>query len=1251
MGGSIGVVAQQGSEGAGKEPYVIPVNDSEGLRKNQYPDNFIRTSRYTILTFIPKNLFEQFRRFANFYFLLNACFSLIPDVSPISPVTSITPLVFVLFVAAVKDGIEDYHRHTADREANSREYQVLLPDGERVPVPSADIVVGDIVYLTKGQEIPADLVLLASSGEGGNCYTETSNLDGESNLKRRVTPKPFVALKNEADVVAISAQIECEPPTEHLYKFEGKLKFPDRDPVPLSHKQLLLRGAKLRNTRYVYGVVVYAGSDTKLYKNLRLSNTKFSHLERRLNRIVLIVFVFNMALLVVCAIFAGVLQQTITRKAWYFEDISHQNSAEIAGLHLLTYFILFTYLIPISLFVTVELVRVAQAQFMVWDVEMASDPGDVANTGMLARNSNMNEELGEIGHVFSDKTGTLTENVMKLVQLSIAGNLFDLRDDSSVAPESSSPDADDSHHLHSHHSHHHHHHHHHHDRAGRDLYDEGKAEGMMEMTPVGPAGLAESPGSVGSAGSRESAQSEGSRFGQLGAILRDPRTAKSTGEAITMFLRVIALCNTVVPEVDEETGERTYEAQSPDEGALVEAAAANGVTLLSRLGDEVKLDVLGVEETYTILATLEFTPDRKRMSVIVRLASGAIELYIKGADSVIFNRKQAGDPLQDITYAHVHFAARLGLRTLVVGYVPLSQVEFLDWKQMFDHAETQLVDRDARVAHVCDEIEQDIRILGCTAVEDKLQKDVPETIHFLLQAGLKVWLLTGDKQETAENIGFSSSLLSSSLGIIRLNAETRDEAGELLDFHLSSLSGGGTTGTNPGLVVDGHTLELCLVHLSTKFWMLGERCSSVICCRVTPKQKADVLRMVKERTSRVCLAIGDGANDVSMIQEADVGIGIRGREGTQAVRASDFAFNEFRFLRRLLVVHGRYSLIRLAGLIQYSFYKNIAYIFPQFYFGFYSAFSGQPVYDEYILSSFNIVWAASIPLFIGIFEKDLDEAVLEAIPSTYRTLKNQNVFNARSFSEWVASALYHATISFSFVALGSCSYGQIYQDGRTSGLWVQTTMMATCGIITTLLKAGLYSKQWNVFHFVSIFGSILLYACFILLYTGPYVPSINSRMYGVGFRMFQTPVFWFTTLLTVTTSLIPDVACKFIKATYSPYDWHVLRRLKRESPELHASLMERSRTSLADSVQAASLSAHIPNSQCSTDRSTSVPTFPHLSGGRGKGGGKGKGSGNGKVKGKVKGKGKGRGKGRGKSIRPIAAPMPMRSHSTDSMFS
>lgn len=782
-----------------------------------------------------------------------------------------------------------------------------------------NLQVGDFVRLFDEEQVPADIIILATSDPDGACYIETKNLDGETNLKVRQAAHCGRAIKHARHCEKAEFAIESEGPHANLYSYNGVIRWTQRnakdpnDPgqemaEPVGINNMVLRGCSLRNTEWALGVVVFTGAQSKIMINSGITPTKRARISQDLNWKVIYNFIILFIMCLISGIVQGITWAQGNNSLDFFEFGSYGSTHALDGF--ITFWsaiVLFQNLVPISLYITIEIVRSAQAFFIYSDTYMYYEKLDYPCT---PKSWNISDDLGQIEYIFSDKTGTLTQNVMEFRKASVNGVPYGEAYTEAVAGMQR--------------------------RQGLNIEEEGaKARAQIEQDRVrmieGIRNLHDNP----------YLQDDSLTFVAPDFI---SDLAGESGEAQKTanheFMLALALCHTVITEkTPGDPPKIEYKAQSPDEAALVATACHCGFTVLGRSGDEIILSVLGHEQRYTVLNTLEFNSSRKRMSAIVRLPNGKIMLYCKGADSMIYSRLKLGQQaeLRKTTASHLEMFASEGLRTLCVARRELGEEEYREWSREHDLAAAEVTDRDEKIEVVADAIERDLLLIGGTAIEDRLQDGVPDAIALLGKAGIKLWVLTGDKVETAINIGFSCNLLDNDMDLIlfKIEDERLDSAAKELDKYLSGFN---LTGSKEELkaakknhdapppthaiVIDGDSLKLVLDDsLRTKFLLLCKQCKSVICCRVSPSQKAAVVQMVKTGLDVITLSIGDGANDVAMIQEAQIGVGIAGEEGRQAVMSSDYAIGQFRFLTRLLLVHGRWSYRRLAETIANFFYK------------------------------------------------------------------------------------------------------------------------------------------------------------------------------------------------------------------------------------------------------------------------------------------------------------------------------------------
>ncbi|PPR02401.1 hypothetical protein CVT26_011369 [Gymnopilus dilepis] len=1068
---------------------VIALNNS--LANAEFSSNFVSTSKYNLATFLPKFLYEQFSKYANQFFLFTACIQQIPGVSPTQPYTTIVPLAVVLMASAFKEVKEDVKRHQSDNDLNSRKAKVLTSQSTFVEKKWKDIQVGDVVRLENNDFIPADMILITSSEPEGLCYIETSNLDGETNLKIKQASPHTAHLTNPNLVNSLHGSLRSEHPNNSLYTYEGTLDLVTEGgipkQVPLGPDQVLLRGAQIRNTPWVYGLTVFTGHETKLMRNATAAPVKITAVERQVNQQIVFLFILLLALSLGSTIGSSIRSWFFSSAQWYlFETSSLTGRAKGFIEDILTFIILYNNLIPISLIVTMEVVKYQQAQLINSDLDMYYAKTD---TPALCRTSSLVEELGQIEYVFSDKTGTLTCNEMEFRCCSIAGSAY------------------------------------------ADVVDESKREGengwktfaeMRDKLLAGSNPFADTPSTAGAIASDQERQ------------------------IINEFLTLLAVCHTVIPEVTD--GKLVYQASSPDEAALVAGAEQLGYQFHTRKPKSVFVNIQGQSQEFEILKVCEFNSTRKRMSTVVRCPNGMIKLYIKGADTVILERLSKNQPYTEATLSHLEDYATEGLRTLCIACRDIPEEEYQQWAAIYDQAAATINGRGEALDQAAELIEKDLFLLGATAIEDKLQDGVPDTIHTLQMAGIKVWVLTGDRQETAINIGMSCRLISESMNLVIVNEETAHDTQEFLTKRLTAIKNQRSSGEleDLALIIDGKSLTFALEkELSKTFLELAIMCKAVICCRVSPLQKALVVKLVKKNQKAILLAIGDGANDVSMIQAAHVGVGISGVEGLQAARSADIAISQFRYLKKLLLVHGAWSYRRLSKLILYSFYKNIVLYMTQFWYSFFNNFSGQIAYESWTLTLFNVVFTVLPPLVIGIFDQFVSARFLDRYPQLYILGQKNEFFTSTAFWMWIANALYHSLVLFGFSVI--LFWGDLkLADGLDSGHWFWGTTLYLAVLLTVLGKAALISDLWTKYTVAAIPGSFVFTMLCLPLYA-VVAPAIgfSTEYQGIVPRLWTNSVFYFVLLFLPLFCLVRDYAWKYYRRTYKPLSYHIVQELQK----------------------------------------------------------------------------------------------------------
>ncbi|XP_035707274.1 phospholipid-transporting ATPase IB [Folsomia candida] len=1061
-----------------KKPQKTRVVMLSYKQREKFDNNNVNTSKYSIFTFLPYFLYEQFRRASNIFFLAMALLQQIDDVSPTGRYTTAMPLAVIVMVSAIKEIIEDVKRHKADDNTNNQIVEVLKGDNFE-PTKWKDVVVGDLVRLENEAFVPADLVVFSTSEALGMCYIETANLDGETNLKLRQALPKTATIQEAQDFLNVKGYIECGVPNRMIYDFAGSLHLEsEKDILSLGPDQLVLRGAKLRNTKWIIGQAIYTGHDTKLMKNSTKAPLKRSTLDKATNVQIALLFV---ALIIISAISAIFFTE--------FPPPDYIGAKELTEmqefLQFLTFLLLYNNLIPISLSVTLECVRYMQALFINWDADLYHVE---SNTAAQARTSNLNEELGQIRYIFSDKTGTLTRNVMEFKGCTVGGVLYPYED---LFPNSA------------------------------------KGSVMLDTVEANPL----------------------------------IQSIKKGNVAAEEFLVALAVCHYVIPEVKKGADgveQTVYNAASPDEKALVEGAQRFGYMFVSRSPSTVEISVQGKSRYYQVLNLIEFTSTRKRMTVILRCPDGKIRLYCKGlkylfnsyvfclilgADSVILEtiatKSQTEEEDLQTTKEHLDFFAASGLRTLCVGIKILSEEEHKKWDVDFQVAVNSVIDRDEEVNKAAELIENNLTLVGSTAIEDKLQDLVPDTIASFLEAGISVWVLTGDKQETAINIGNSCRLITPSMTVFIINQNNEEDTLECiqafaneLQIDLEAMNGQGKKAYrniiphNAAVVIDGHTLSFALEdRVRHSFLSLCCSCLAVIVCRAAPMQKAEIVEYVTKLTGAVTLAIGDGANDVAMIQKAHVGVGISGNEGLQAACASDYAIAQFYYLKKLLFVHGAWNHDRITKAIFYSFYKNICLYIIELWFAIYSAWSGQILFDRWAITTYNLIFVCMQPLVIGIFEQNCSMENRMLYPLLYHATSH-GAFSVKNFSIWMMCAMLHSICLF-WITKEYFADSSVWENGKEGSYLILGNSIYTYVVIVVSLKLGLATRAWTKFTHISIWGSILLWFIFLVAYSFMWPITIDigigNEMYDIVEQLFISPMFWLCLFFIPAVTLIPDL--------------------------------------------------------------------------------------------------------------------------------
>ena len=1218
-------------------------NKKTKLKKN-YPNNEVITSKYTLMTFLPMTILLQFKRYANIYFLVTMIIQCIPLISPLNPITAIAPFIIVIAISIFREGLEDWNRHKEDEKENSNEvFKYNYINQKYESCMSKDLEVGDVIRLNNNSIIPADCILLFCKNISKISYVMTSNLDGEKNLKPRYChPELFRIFNQSNDHFCMRGKLKFDLPNPDLTKFNGNLFLNNKkDIIKLDAKHIIYKGTMLANTKFAIALVVYTGAHTKIVMNSQKCPPKESHLEKLVNVLIILIFCIQSFLCIICAILNSFwYSKNYDKTKNYLELKDWMKNRFFSGfISFWTFLLLLNTMIPISLIVSIEIIKYSQAFLMNWDIEMFSK---IKERYAQCNSCSLNEELGQIKYIFSDKTGTLTANKLEFTACAIGNEIFGMTDEELENKDGKTLSKRK-------------------ERLNRTNIINDKAIPIIYTFP-----------------DKELKEySTSNKKGEELNIILQSLSGKSefilenTQTVINMFLYCLSLNHTCFVEKTPKPGvivtepklirantkrdENTifgsqlkekidsvmslnlvenydkyninYSGENPDEIILVDTARRLGFVFLGgdetltnlRINTEINGNVVsGKNEKWEILKLIKFTSARGKMSIIVK-NNGKIFLFCKGGNSKVGKVLGNNQPFYKNINEKTLKLSEMGLRVLWIGMKILDEDEFYLWKNKYEEIPN---DDYKSQDELLLKIEQGLTLLGCTAVEDNLQENVPDTIKDLQTAGINIWVLTGDNLPTAKNITISCKLITPNMELYEIyediekykksvykliknsisnNDNSNNSNNEKITKNLNSPSEIFTEekisksklkiesfeksypstykqdeitlqtkaiyligleemytfyknsqlknkDTLRGILIESSILSLILPSQSNKelkyylhpltqlFLNLTLNSQAVICCRVSPMQKALIVRMIKKNIKNaITLAIGDGANDVSMIQEADVGIGIYGEEGTQAAMSSDYAIGEFQFLRKLLLFHGRLNYMRISDMIIYFFFKNFLFTLPQFFFSFYSGYSGQTIFDDWFVSLFNLVFTSLPLLFKALLDQDITERdgkfVKEHISYCYYTGRESLIFNLKIFTINLIESTIFSLIIFYFSEYSLKSYFPLNNKGELSDHWICSGTQFTAIILIVNYRILLTIKYFTWLNWFIIF--VTSYGLFFLFF---YISSLFSYFNSVNVAkvIFKYPNFYFVLFITIHIEFIFDFV--YYSFTFNFYD-------------------------------------------------------------------------------------------------------------------
>ncbi|GAB9472150.1 Phospholipid-translocating p-type flippase [Globisporangium polare] len=1036
-----------------------------------FPSNAVKTSIYTAYNFVPKNLFKQFTRFSNIYFLFITALQLLPDVTSSSGVpTMIVPLFFIIVVSGVRDLFEDMQRHRADAQQNLAPMNKLhFPETQFAAATCADLRVGELVRVAQNEAIPADIVIVAtSSSANGQCYVTTANLDGESSLKPRYAHPELCKMVHavsfsqdgkrfDADVLnSLSGiKLECEAPNRRIDKFKGSVLFTTGQVAELDISHILLRGTHLKDTNWIIGSVIYTGDDTRVRQNSSETPVKLSWLYKFINKITLWVVLAQIVILVVAVLIEKhlVSSSSVQDNPYIPDDTKNAKTIDYIWLFL-AYMLLFSNFVPISLQVTIDFTRYFQSLVIINDREMrvssegpSTFAGDFKVTDkrqvVRVQSSELNEELGMVEHIFTDKTGTLTCNRMEFRTCHVDGKTYGYHPTDGTLRQ-------------------------------------------IDQSPRSPRSPRLEP-----------------------ATLSKNALVVHKSPQVHRFFINLAVNNSISPGVISASpsgGDSIleYSGPSPDERALVMAAARAGIELQRRDNAHIFLRVHGIEVEYEILHMFEFTSDRKKSSILCReRASEQLILFCKGADSVILaslsDHNHGGKVMQAKEQMQVYSSN--GLRVLCIAERQIAEQDYRVWLEKYVAARNNANKEgtEEEVDRVVSELEQQLMLVGVSGIEDKIQEGAPECLEKFRAAGIKIWMLTGDRPDTATNVAYSVRLISSEMKLVKLIDnqlfESKTTAIQFLQKELQTAQNDSTRQPMALVLNDAAVEAIKTFGIEYDFLSLCMHCESVLCARISPKQKEFIVEMVRHFfPTKVTMAVGDGANDVPMIQRAHIGVGIAGEEGQQASDASDYSIPMFKHLQQLILVHGRWMNRRVSILTLYIFYKNVLLVLPQFVYGCYCLYSGQSTYYDTLLQLFNICFTSLPVLYFAVLDKDISAQTLVLYPKLYQDGFLHTFLNVKVFVYWMLEA----TITSILIILVPAKLIPLVpwsSQGKDNDLWSMGLAQNFTVVFLANMRLLVEVSSNHGIMLVLILASLSLW-WIVVLFMSSYV-SFGREFYGI----------------------------------------------------------------------------------------------------------------------------------------------------------
>ncbi|WAQ89635.1 hypothetical protein PtA15_11A325 [Puccinia triticina] len=1096
---------------------TIPFNPPDHFR-SRFPPNIVRNQKYNLISFIPLVLYEQFKFFFNLYFLAVAVSQFVPALRIGLLMTYVAPLAFVLVITIGKEAHDDYLRRQRDSIANSTRYQILdwsssnhsanplsnshhastvsQIQGETIPsttllpiktIPSAQIRVGDILLLDKNMRVPADLVLLRTSDQAsGSCFIRTDQLDGETDWKLKLALEFTQNLADgDAGLLALDGLSSIDDDhrlASNVNNGQGKKNDHTTRLEVYADKPIMdihtFNGTLLIHSRQSVGAGGGGGGRSaeeepaeNRHPNLGddLDPVRDSIDDIEINSI--------------------------------HEILPHHSASSPTSTE--------TSKVPITsenVLWANTVLAAGQAVGLV--IYTGTETRAVMNTSYpKTKTSLLDIEINQLAKILCIVTFTLSVALVALNGFRGPWWIYVVRFlilFSSIIPISLRVNLD----------------------MGKTVYahqieNDPEIPGtIMELKKLHMGTMAYGLDSMD-----EVALQLATAFGEnapdpLGhpagsglptASLLATRGRRDMSSRVKDVILGLGLCHNVTPVINDD-GSVTYQASSPDEVAIVAYTESVGLKLVSRDRSGMTLRTTsGQKLEFEVLEIFPFTSESKRMGIIIReKLTGEVTFYQKGADAVMAKIVQSNDWLEE----ECDNMSREGLRTLVMAKKKLSNEAYHRFTRRYLSARVDMGADDRQEAIqrvVSEELENNLELLGVTGVEDKLQEDVKSTLELLRNAGLKIWMLTGDKIETATCIAISSKLVSRGQYIHQVSKlEGPEKVQKELEFLQQK--------QDCCLVIDGGSLASCLSYFESEFIEVTTKLPVVVACRCSPTQKAEIAMLIRRYTQKRVCCIGDGGNDVSMIQAADVGVGIVGKEGKQASLAADFSINQFSFLTKLLLWHGRNSYKRSAKLAQFVIHRGLIISVIQAVFSSVLYFAPVAIYQGWLMMGYATCYTMA-PVFSLVLDQDVNEDVALLYPELYKELTKGRSLSYKSFFTYFMSAVFQGGVIMILSLI-------LFENEFLNIVSISFTSL----ILTELLMVALEITTWHRYMIVAEVVTLLIY-----LTSMAFLPEFFDLSF-----VLTVSFLWKVSFITAVSS-VPLYIAKALRSYFAPASYAKLR--------------------------------------------------------------------------------------------------------------